>query len=63
MISDKPADYLDRDGLLALGLDEAEVDRLLNDSPLTGPGGRSVIEASCLQDLLAMFDRGRRRES
>lgn len=63
MISDKPADYLDREGLLAIGLDEAEVERLLNDSPITGPGGRPVVEADFLSDRIAMLDRERRRGS
>jgi hypothetical protein len=48
-------DYLDRDGLLALGLDEADADRLLRDSPLTGHGARPVVEASRLPELLAML--------
>jgi hypothetical protein len=49
------ADYLDRDGLLALGLDEADIDRLLRDTPLTGHGGRAVVEAERLADLLEML--------
>lgn len=48
-------DYLDRDGLLALGLDEADVDRLLHDTPLTGHGRRPVVAASRLRELLALL--------
>jgi hypothetical protein len=50
-------DYLDRDGLLALGLDETDVDRLLRDTPLSGHGGRPVVEAERLHDLVAMLRR------
>jgi hypothetical protein len=45
-------DYLDRDGLLALGLAQTTVDRLLRDSPMTGHDGRPVVEADRLSDLL-----------
>ena len=48
-------DYLDRDGLLALGPDEADVDRLLRDSPLTGHGARPVVESNRLEDLLELL--------
>jgi hypothetical protein len=47
--------YLDRDGLLALGLDETAVDRLLGGSPLTGHDGRPVIEAGRLPDQLGLL--------
>jgi hypothetical protein len=50
-------DYLDRDGLVALGLDQAEVDRLLRDTPLTGHFGRPVVEAEFLPELLEMLRR------
>jgi hypothetical protein len=50
------SDYLDRDALLALDLDEADVDRLLRGSLLTGHGGRPVVEAEHLDDLLALLD-------
>jgi len=55
-------DYLDRDDLLALDLDEATVDRLLRDTPLSGEGGRPVVEAERLEDLLEMLrqERGTR---
>jgi hypothetical protein len=49
-------DYLDRDALLALGLAESVVDRLLRDTQLTGHGGRPVVAAADLPDLLAMLD-------
>jgi hypothetical protein len=49
-------DYLDCDALLALGLDEPVVDRLLHNTPLTGHGGRPVVAAADLPDLLAMLD-------
>jgi hypothetical protein len=55
-------DYLDRDRLLALGLDEADVDRLLRDTPLTGHGGRPAVEADRLADLLAMLHQEGRAE-
>jgi len=45
-------DYLDRDGLMSLGLSEAETDALLARSLLTGNDGRPVIEADCLDHLL-----------
>jgi hypothetical protein len=48
-------DYLDRDWLLALGLDKADVDRLLRDSPLPGHCGRPLVVADRLQDLLQML--------
>jgi hypothetical protein len=50
-------DYLDRSGLLALGLDEADVTRLLRDTPLTGHDGRPVIETKRLPELLEMLRR------
>jgi hypothetical protein len=49
-------DYLDREGLLALGLPEPVVDRLLRDTPLSGHGGRPVVEAERFPDLLAPLD-------
>jgi hypothetical protein len=52
-------DYLDRDGLLALGLDEPAVDRLLRDTPLSGHDGRPVVAAA---DLLALLNTGGRAE-
>jgi hypothetical protein len=51
-------DYLDRVGLLALGLDEPVVDRLCRDTPLSGHDGRPVVEAERLPDLLAVPDTG-----
>jgi hypothetical protein len=51
------SDYLDRDDLLGLGLDEADVDRLLCDTPHSGHGGRPVIEAGRLHDVLDLLDR------
>jgi hypothetical protein len=53
------SDYLDREGLLALGLDEADVDQLLRDTPLSGHGGRPVVEADRLDDLLGILRRER----
>lgn len=53
-------DYLDRDALLALGVDEADVDRLLRETPLTGHGGRPVVEAERLSELLEMLRRDER---
>jgi len=46
-------DYLDRDRLINLGIEEAEVDALLTASPLTGHDGRRVAEAERLPELLA----------
>jgi hypothetical protein len=51
-------DYLDCDALLALGLAECDVDRLLRDTPHTGHGGRPVVEAERLAELLDMIRRG-----
>jgi hypothetical protein len=48
-------DYLDRDGLPALGPDVADLGRLLRDSPLPGHGGRPVVAADRLADLLAVL--------
>jgi len=48
-------DYVDRAGLLALGLEEAVCDRLLLATPLSGNDGRPVVEAGSLPDLLAML--------
>jgi hypothetical protein len=50
-------DYIDRDGLLSLGLDEEEADALLAASPLTGNEGRRVIEAERLPELLEALHR------
>jgi hypothetical protein len=52
-------DYLDRDALLALDLSEAEADALLAASPLTGDGGRGVVEAERLPELLEALRQGR----
>jgi hypothetical protein len=52
-------DYLDRAGLLALGLDEAEVDRLLRQTPVNGNGGRPVVEAERLPELLEQLRQER----
>jgi hypothetical protein len=49
--------YLDRDGLLALGLDEPDVDRLLRETSLSGHDARPVVEAARLPDLLEMLRR------
>jgi hypothetical protein len=50
--------YLDREDLLVCyGLDEADVDRLLRDTPLIGLDGRPVVEADRLGDLLGLRDR------
>jgi hypothetical protein len=53
-------DHLGRDQLLDLGVDMADVDQLLRDSPLTGHGGRPFVEADRLRDLLEMLQRGSR---
>jgi hypothetical protein len=50
-----PDDYLDRDALLALGLTDPTVERLLRETPLSGHSGRPVIEAERLPELLAML--------
>ncbi len=50
-----PIDYLDRDDLLARGIDEADVDLLLRDTPPTGDDGRPVVEAERLPHLLEML--------
>jgi hypothetical protein len=52
-------DYFDRDALLALDIDPEAVERLLRETPHTGHGGRPVIEAGRLNDLLALLDQGR----
>ena len=52
--------YLDKGALLALDLDPAELESLLRDSPITGHGGRPVVEADRLGELLAMIRRGDR---
>jgi hypothetical protein len=45
-------DYLDEHGLRSLGLEEASIERLLRISPLLGDGGRPIIEANRLPELL-----------
>jgi hypothetical protein len=52
-------DYLDRDGLLALDLSEAEADALLAASALSGHDGRRVVEAERVPDLLEALREGR----
>jgi hypothetical protein len=49
------ADYLDESGLRSLGLEKATIERLLRDTPLRGNGGRPVIEAHRVNELLAML--------
>lgn len=53
------SDYLDKDDLLALEIDEADVDRLLRNTPLTGHGRRPVVEAERLHEILEMLHRER----
>ena len=50
-------DYLDRDALRALDIDEAAIDRLLRSTPLSGHDGRPVVEADRLDELLEMLHR------
>jgi hypothetical protein len=47
--------YLDRDGLLSLGLDEHFIDRMLSETPYTGHGGQPVVESKRLSEYLEMF--------
>jgi hypothetical protein len=49
------SDYLDRDGLLDLDLDESVVDRLLAETPLKGNDGRPVVAAEQLDDLIGLI--------
>jgi hypothetical protein len=49
-------DYLDRDALLALDIDPADAGELIAASPLTGHGGRPVVEAEALADLIVLID-------
>jgi hypothetical protein len=51
------ADYLDENGLRSLGLEKATIERLLQDTPLRGNGGRPVVEANRLTELLDMLRR------
>jgi hypothetical protein len=51
------SDYLDRDDLLALDIDQAVVGRLLCGTLLTGNDGRPVVEAAQLVELLEMLQR------
>jgi hypothetical protein len=55
-------DFLDRDGLLALGLDEHVIDRLLRDTSHSGHDGRPVVDADRLPELLDMIQRARDQE-
>ncbi|MBV9124888.1 MAG: hypothetical protein JO112_16160 [Planctomycetes bacterium] len=50
-------DYLDRDGLLSLGLDPEEADRVLARADLTGHEGRPVVDHTQLDTLLAEIRR------
>jgi hypothetical protein len=54
--------YMGRDDLLALDLDESVVDRLLRDTRHSGHDGRPVLDADRLDDLVAMLDREGRGE-
>src|SRR5262249_42203861 len=54
-----PMDYYDLDALPSLGLAIETAERLLAGAPLTGPGGRRMIEAERLPDLLAQLEEGR----
>ncbi|HEY7313304.1 MAG TPA: hypothetical protein VH643_28400 [Gemmataceae bacterium] len=56
-------DYLDREQLLALDIDPASVERLLARSPLSGHGGRPVVPAESLADLLGLLERDEDRQS
>ena len=47
--------YLDRAGLLSLGLDPSTVDRLLRDTPLSGHDQRLIVAAEELEDLLGLL--------
>jgi hypothetical protein len=50
-------DYLGLADLLALAIDPAIVDRLLQDTPLSGHGGRAVVPACELEDRIGMIRR------
>jgi hypothetical protein len=52
-------DYLDRDSLLSLGIDEAGADALPASSPRRGHGGRPGVEAAHRPVLLAALQQGR----
>jgi hypothetical protein len=54
-----PDDYLGRDDLLALGIGEADVDRLLRGTPLSGHGGRPIVESEGLAELVEQRHRDR----
>jgi hypothetical protein len=58
-----PTDYLDRDDLLDLGIDPTAVERLARDTPHTGHGGRPVVPAESLADLLGLLGREEDRQS
>jgi hypothetical protein len=55
-------EFLNRDHLLTLGLDPATVERLLRDSPLSGHGGRPIVEEDRLAELLETLNRERGHE-
>jgi hypothetical protein len=48
-------DYFDRDDLLALDIAPADADELLRQTSHTGTGGRPVVEAERLVELLGMI--------
>jgi hypothetical protein len=50
------SDWLDRDALLALGLDAGDVARLLRDTQHSGHDGQPVVSAEELDDLLWRLD-------
>jgi hypothetical protein len=50
-------DWLDRNDLLALDVHNRDVDRLLRDTPHTGHGGQSIVEAAWLDELMDMLRR------
>jgi hypothetical protein len=56
----KGVDFLDKQGLLDLDIDEETANKLLRASQLTGHDDRPVIEAERLLDLLSGAQPGRR---
>jgi hypothetical protein len=54
-----PGDFLGYDDLVGLGVPPATARRLLAGSDLTGHGGRPLVDARRLDDLLAQVKGGR----
>jgi hypothetical protein len=56
-VSEDRLDWIDREGLRALDIDDLHERRLLRDTDHTGRGGRPVIPADEIEDRIGMIER------